>query len=456
MSLDNSDRPIKVFPIKSFLLKTLVKDIDLTDAILDLIDNSIDSHIEKNIEGKRDVKLTLSKDKFTIVDYCGGIKKDRIFDDVFRFGKKSEDNRETIGVFGIGLKRSIFKMGKNILLESDDGDNFFTVHIDEHWLNDDDDFELHIQSDSPSKGMPLLRVSITDLFPGIAEELGNQVFINNLIAKIRRTYPILIRKRVNIYINGYLIVPQEFKLLYGNGFLPLHRKYHIDNVETELYAGFTNEVTKNDPFGWFVFCNDRLVLDKDVTYRTGWGGDAPNYHYPGDNNFLGLIFFRSQNPSSLPWKTTKDDVQLDLGLYRQAQVDMRQITQKFVGVIRSADRAKDQDDETIGKSFFEGVPLKPILEINEEQIETIPDIPVYQRTIKSTDDYNAEEIPIAEGEEIRGTERNIVYSGIQYIKEKDLINKVKKSLKNPFMSNKTVGEKTFDYYVDMEGIKKND
>lgn len=280
------------------------------------------------------------------------------------------------------------------------------------------------------------------------------MFITNLIAKIKRTYPILIKKRVNIYVNGYLIVPQEFRLLCGNGFLPLHKKYRIDNVETELYAGFTNEVTKNDPYGWYVFCNDRLVLDKDISYRTGWGVNAPTYHYPEDNNFLGLILFRSKNPYSLPWKTTKDDIQLDSGLYRQAQVDMRQITQKFVGVIRSAGRAKDQDNETIGKSFFEGVPVRSILEINEEQTEIIPEIPVYQQAIRSPEDYNGEEISsIAEGEYIRGTVRNIVYSSIQYIKEKGLIKRVKEKLGNPYMSNKTVGEKTFNYYVEMEEIK---
>jgi hypothetical protein len=246
--------------------------------------------------------------------------------------------------------------------------------------------------------------------------LGNLVFINNLITKIKRTYPILIKKRVNISVNGYLIEPQEFKLLFEKEFRPLHRKYHIDSVETELYAGFTNEVTKNDPYGWYVFCNDRLVLDKDVSYRTGWVVNAPNYHYPEDNNFLGLIFFRSKNPYSLPWKTTKDDVQLDSQLYRQAQVDMRQITQKFVGVIRSAGRAKDQDDEIIGKSFFKGIIARSVLEIKDEQTEAIPEIPVYQRAIKSLDDYNGEQISsIAEGEDIRGTERNIIFSAIQYI-----------------------------------------
>jgi hypothetical protein len=60
MSSENLEKPISFLPTKSFIIKTLVKDIDLTDAILDLIDNSIDSHIQNKIEGKRDVKITLS------------------------------------------------------------------------------------------------------------------------------------------------------------------------------------------------------------------------------------------------------------------------------------------------------------------------------------------------------------------------------------------------------------
>lgn len=467
MPSENLDKPINFSPRKSFFLKTFIKDIDLTDAILDLIDNSIDSHIEKNIVDKRDVKLILSRDNFVIEDNCGGIKKDRIYDDVFRFGKKSEDIRETIGVFGVGLKRSIFKMGKDILIESDDGEYFFTVHIDENWLNDEDKWNLpSFEFDGPTKGTPLLRITIRDLFSGIADELGNQVFINNLITKIKRTYPILINRRVNIVVNEYLIKPEEFKLLYGEGFLPLHKNYKIDSVDIEIYAGFTNKVSKDDPYGWYVFCNDRLVLDKDTTNRTGWGDESATYHYPQDNYFMGFIFFRSQNPSSLPWQTTKDSVQLDSGLYRQTQVDMRQITKKFVRVMRAVHRAKDETGTTIGKSFFEGVPLKPILEISEMHDEMIPEIqenpPIVSSQSIEIPQANSipEELLVEDGEEIqsaiRSAPRNITLSSIQYMKDKDLIKKVKKSLGNPYMPNKDAGEKTFDYYVEMEEIEKSD
>ena len=39
---------------------------------------------------------------------------------------------------------------------------------------------------------------------------------------------------------------------------------------------------------------------------------------------------------------------------------------------------------------------------------------------------------------------------MEYSKKSKLVNKVKKQLGNPYMSNTKVGEKTFDYYVKME------
>lgn len=38
-------------------------------------------------------------------------------------------------------------------------------------------------------------------------------------------------------------------------------------------------------------------------------------------------------------------------------------------------------------------------------------------------------------------------------KKTELVKKAKNKLGNPYMSNKAVGEKTFDYYRDMEEIE---
>src|SRR5208282_3298084 len=106
---------------KTFFIQTLTKDIDLVEAVLDLIDNAIDSYIKNGLTGRTNINLSFSETTFAIEDFCGGIEKEAVYEHVFAFGAPSETKARTVGVFGIGLKRSIFKMGRNILIESDDG-----------------------------------------------------------------------------------------------------------------------------------------------------------------------------------------------------------------------------------------------------------------------------------------------------------------------------------------------
>lgn len=445
-----SDIPkkIKAAPTKNFFIKTLVKDISLIDSILDLIDNSIDSHIQNEIQEKRDVKIILSKDSFIIEDNCGGIKKENIYNNVFQFGKMSHDNSRKIGVYGIGLKRSIFKMGENILLESDDGNNFFSVRINKDWLNDDDNWDLDFEKEDDSTGETFLKIKIVELFPNIGNEFENNLFKNKLVEKIKKTYPVLMDKRVNIYVNDELVETQKFELLNEKDFNPLHKKHtlEIDTsiVEVEIYAGFTSKVSKDDPYGWYVFCNDRLIIEKDHSDKTGWEGlEKVIYHYPADNYFLGLIFFRSDDASLLPWTTTKNDIQLESRLYRQFQGEMNIITSEVVNYIRYIDKMKDIDGETVGKSFYKDVSLKSIFELESEQVLGVP---------KVSKSPVIDENGLIDEEEIIDFVSKKKFSTIQYVKEKKLIKMVKESFNDPHMSNKAVGEKTFDYYVDMEEL----
>jgi hypothetical protein len=85
---------INTFPPKSFFVKTLVRDIDLLDSILDLIDNSIDSYIKKGFSKRKLISVKLLKDSFIIEDNCGGIEKESVYEHVFRFGDMSETKRK--------------------------------------------------------------------------------------------------------------------------------------------------------------------------------------------------------------------------------------------------------------------------------------------------------------------------------------------------------------------------
>lgn len=429
-------RKIETLPPKSFFIKTLVKDIDLLDAILDLIDNSIDSYISKKHFDRKSIFVKQLNGSFVIEDNCGGIKKESVYEHVFRFGDMAESIGKSIGAYGIGLKRAIFKMGTHILIESDDGEEYYSVEIDKQWINDDKNWDLDFKEEGKTKGSPITRITIKNMYDNIADQINLTVFWNKLKDRIRDTYSIFIKESIDIYVNEEKIEPYQFKFLNNTtSFKPLYKKSVYDDVEVEIYAGYTDIEQSNLTNGWYVFCNKRLILGNDKSVRTGWGGSERAYHYPEDERFLGLVFFSSDKPYLLPWQTTKTDIDYDSKLYRHVQIDMQAITYRFQSVLRWAWRVKDADTgETVGKSLFENIPLIALTEITLEQEGIIPKIKEGGHYITVTS--------ISE------------YTSIQYSKKKKIVNAAKKKLGNPYMSNKEMGEKIFDYFANIQEIEE--
>ena len=98
----------------------LIRDVTLADAIGDLIDNSVDGAKQlrptKNYHGLN-IEIEANLDHFLIKDNCGGIDSEVARNYAFRFGRPKGKPilLGSVGQFGIGLKRSLFKMGKSIL-----------------------------------------------------------------------------------------------------------------------------------------------------------------------------------------------------------------------------------------------------------------------------------------------------------------------------------------------------
>ena len=83
---------IDATPTKNFFVEMLTRDIGLEQAVLDLVDNSIDgakglkADGDRPFEGRK-VALEFSKDRFRIVDNCGGFSKEAARTYAFKFGK---------------------------------------------------------------------------------------------------------------------------------------------------------------------------------------------------------------------------------------------------------------------------------------------------------------------------------------------------------------------------------
>jgi len=118
------------------------------------------------------------------------------------------------------------------------------------------------------------------------------------------------------------------------------RDEHQDEGRAEAF------VTSGDA-GWWVFCNDRLLLFAERSKLTGWGDGAPAYH-PQYRHFRGYVYLTSANSELLPWNTTKTGVDQDSRIWRRVQSAMKTALADVVALINRLKNEKlsasDDDD----------------------------------------------------------------------------------------------------------------
>ncbi|MBD3842156.1 MAG: ATP-binding protein, partial [Campylobacterales bacterium] len=241
-------------PTKRFFVQMLTRDIELADAILDLLDNSLDgvARSQKKDPEKIDysnykVEIKFSKSSFEISDNCGGIPTSSI-DYAFRMGKPEgveEEKLATVGVYGIGMKRSIFKMGMNCVIATHhEGDLPFRVEIDRSWINNDSEWRIPIQTETGIGDTYGTSVCITELHKNISKSFSNKQFETDLINKIVFSYSYILEKGFSVILNGQKINPNPVSLRFERSpegktaIEPYIYTANIDGVEIDLIVGF--------------------------------------------------------------------------------------------------------------------------------------------------------------------------------------------------------------------------
>jgi hypothetical protein len=428
---------------KEFFVHMITKDILLEDCVLDLIDNSIDgaARVHQSREAAGDaledsdrpfggfgVVLELQPDRFSITDNCGGISLDDARHYAFHFGRKAGTEHEpagSIGLYGIGMKRALFKIGKFAEIRSSTEDEAFVVLIDvPRWEQQDEwDFPLFA---SATNGNPGTSIEITNLNPGIGEAFGDEVFINRLRKSIARDYSTFLQSGFEVSVNGRSIDPVLFAVKEGSGFQAGRVHYEEDGVSVELVAGMAAP-PPDDPsaqakvptemFGWYVLCNDRVVIAADKTSRSVWGHGDFNAWHPQYNGFLGIVSFHSRDPNKLPWTTTKRAIDLNAPLYRRAIPRMKELTQTFIDYTEARkedpDEAKRREQESVSR---------PVMQIPIGNVMEVPKFAVPKVSMAT----------------------------VQYRKPRDEVEKVAEALGNRNMNYKQVGIETFDYFRKRE------
>ncbi|MDO8926799.1 MAG: ATP-binding protein [Sideroxyarcus sp.] len=355
--MSHTEKIAKAFPAKRFFVDMLVRDIELQDAILDLLDNCVDGAMRSTQNGVANANrpydgfsadIDFSHDHFSISDNCGGIPIALAEQYAFRMGRADlnrDSNIPTVGVYGIGMKRAIFKLGKNSVVKSQTEQGGFSVEITSTWLDSDDDWTLPLDEGPNILECPGTEITVTQLRDGIPRLFADETdFEHTLKTSISAYYGFIIEKGFTVRVNGEPITPvkvslivDEKKLASKAGISPYVYRGRIDDVDVSvtigLYRPLPNESEEEEALqgrpstekaGWTIVCNDRVVLFADKTRVTGWGeATVPQYH----TQFIsiaGTVVFRSNDASKLPLTTTKRGIDGNSELYLSVKEFMRE------------------------------------------------------------------------------------------------------------------------------------
>lgn len=320
-------------PTKKFFIEMITRDISIEDAIIDLLDNSIDgaNRINPNDYSGLNIYLTVSKDYFEIKDNCGGFSIDTAKRYAFRFGRPEDAPKGygTVGRFGIGMKRSLFKIGKTFIVESQFKQDSFRVEVDvDDWSkkiknikNEDgtsdiiDDWSftyIEIPNTAKADGTS---ISISNLNPEVGNLFADEGFLTTLADNIQKLLNFSLQKGLTIYLNGKPLSGKRVELLLSNNTIPYHIEGTINNVSYKLIAGLGG-IGEPKLSGWYIYCNNRLVLEADTSSITGWGVQPiPKWHI-NYVMFRGILFLDSEETLNLPLTTTKKGIDATSEVYK--------------------------------------------------------------------------------------------------------------------------------------------
>lgn len=347
---------VKANPAKSFFVSMLIKDITLRDAIGDLVDNAVDA-IKACANNKDDLSsykviVNLNSSDFSISDNGQGMSTEVARTTAFNFGKAAEHKlmENSIGQFGIGMKRAFFKIGSNISVHSVTSKSLFDIDINvPDWLALDEwNFSFRegtLQEDTPQNGDKGFTVKISSLSDDAKSSFGCDSFINQLQKEIEYEHMLNIGKGLSIIINNYKLKQTNVALVYNDNIKPTYWSKITDNLSIKMMAGISTK--SEEEGGWYVFCNDRLILAKDKSPNTVWTGSkgdgVPLWHAQY-HRFRGFVFFEAKDSSNLPWNTTKTGMDMDSPVYQKVRGQMIIMTRQVMELMDKLKTEKEKDN----------------------------------------------------------------------------------------------------------------
>ncbi len=448
-SLEGERALINASPTKEFFIHMLTRDIPLTRAILDLVDNSVDGARRVRAAGNYDglwVRMELDAKHFRIADNCGGIPVDVARDYAFRFGrpKEAEGTRGSMGQFGVGMKRTFFRLGRHIVVRSTTTVARFMVDVDvDDWMADGESPEKwHFKFSELETGLRIKEkdtgtvIEVDQLLPNVVDTFALENFKTRLAEEMSQAHALTLDRELAITLNGLPIKHNPQELFASQVLKPgyVEKSYASKElvgkpgppVRVKLYAGVSERLLHDG--GWYVFCNGRLILRADKTATTVWGErHQMRAYHPDFSYFRGYAYFDCDDGALLPWTTTKTGVDADSPIYKAVQREMIEVTRPVLTFLTNLEKERSV-----------AAAARPLADAIKDAMATQVQKVTQQHAFMGPPPARAPTGPKMQK--------------IQYVKPAAEVEKAKQLLK--VRSFTAVGEKTFEYFMRYETGEK--
>ena len=374
----------------------------------------------------------------------------------FRFGRPDSAPKllnNTVGRFGIGMKRSLFKIGKCFYVETKCNNDHFKVTVNvEDWeqkkqsvtLKDNitteiDDWSFNYENVDNNQNLSFdgTYIKVSELNKEVQDLFSDSRFISNLANDIQRLLNFSLLKGLKIILNSSSLEGQKVELLVSQTCQPYYLDGKLNGVSYRIIAGL-GDIGEPKKSGWYIYCNDRLVVEAEQSSITGWGTSSVRKWHPDLVMFRGIVYFDSLETFNLPLTTTKKGVDTTSDVYKAALPYMKESMLDIIDFLRQITKMGDEAN-SYRQTLCDNMTRYSAVELKTKEFIT-ENIPHRQRTF----------LPPELDEDVISQKKNTVR--ISYDADKKIADSAKAYA--DANSYKELGSITFDYYTKMEGIGK--
>ncbi|CAI1870620.1 Uncharacterised protein [Serratia quinivorans] len=345
-----------------FLENALTKDVTTLEALFDLVDNSIDAArddlLKKNCERGHDklpidyrgygVQIRIDNNSVKVFDNCSGIDRETLSKSALYTNKQSQ-HEYGIGLYGIGLKRSLLKMGTEFSLSVDNGSEAFKSNFNNKSIGGNIENKMYAYS-VKSKGVTKSLFSVSNIKEEIKEDLHNSRWFDNAVREFSLRYGIYIGKGFRIFLH-HVKNKQRIEiegvapsLRLKCEFPPTKEYMRLDGVDVVIETGIhsdyifpgeadyslANNRKLTDEFGIYFSCNDRIIVAASTEKAHGWSSKWHSEY----NGYVCWVKFISKDASLLPWNTAKTALRTDSSLFLEVRDKLQPIADNYRSIIK--------------------------------------------------------------------------------------------------------------------------